>query len=182
MRRAIFLDRDGVINVNKGFVHRPEDLEWMPGAIEGMLRFSQAGFELIVVTNQSGIARGFFSESKYLEFQGLVESRLAAQGVLISRTYYCPHHPQGELVQYKKVCSCRKPEPGMLLRAKQDFNLQLKNSFLFGDSASDMTAAQRAGVGRYFLIRPGGECSGCYETFSSVFDAATFLLPITRCS
>ncbi len=151
-RAAAFLDRDGVINRDNGYVGRWEDFEFLPGAIEGMRLLQQAGYVLIVVTNQSGIARGFYTE---VDFQLLTQrmlQELAYQGVHVTEVYHCPHHPKGAVQELAIECDCRKPAPGMLLRAAQEHGLSMVDSVMIGDKSSDLQAGLAAGVGRKLAI------------------------------
>jgi D-glycero-D-manno-heptose 1,7-bisphosphate phosphatase len=156
MNRAAFLDRDGVINRDHGYVYRWEDFEFMPDALAGMRRLQDAGFKLIVVTNQSGIARGYYSEAQY---QALTERwvRAASEsaGVQVAAVYHCPHHPEGSIPEWRMACECRKPQPGMILRAQREHGLDLPSSVLLGDSPRDLEAAEAAGVARSLLVNEG---------------------------
>ena len=159
LNKALFLDRDGVINVDKGYVHRWVDFEFMPDVIEAMRRFSRAGFKLIVVTNQSGIARGLFTEEQFKILTAKIENHLKRRGVPSIETYYCPHLPDGVIEDYAITCHCRKPAPGLLLQAARDHSLKLSQTALVGDKHSDISAATAAGVGRSFLMVGDRPCS-----------------------
>ena len=150
--KAAFLDRDGVINRDQAYVHRWEDFEFMPGAIEAMRRLQQAGYALVVVTNQSGLARGYYSEEQYQALSVAMRQALAGQGITLAGIYHCPHHPAGVVAPLAVACDCRKPAPGLLLRAAQELQLSLADSLLIGDKASDIEAARAAGVGRAYLV------------------------------
>lgn len=150
--RAAFLDRDGVINRDHGYVHRREEFEFLPGAIAGMRRLVRAGFALIVVTNQSGIARGYYGAADFEALTGWMLNELAQAGAPVLAVYHCPHHPDGVVPGLAKPCNCRKPAPGMLLRARDEHRIDMARSILIGDRESDMAAARAAGVGRAFLI------------------------------
>lgn len=155
MKRAVFLDRDGVINRDHGYVHRWEDFEFVPGVLDAAARLSSDGWTLVVVTNQSGIARGFYSEEAYLALTQQMTEVFARAGAPIAAVYHCPHHPEGRIAALAVDCGCRKPAPGLLLRAQDELGLSLPDSVMVGDKASDLAAASRAGVGRSFLICPG---------------------------
>ena len=151
-RKALFLDRDGVINVNHGYVHTPEQTEWVPG-IFGFCRVAQeVGYALVVVTNQAGIARGYYSEEQFLAYTRWVHEEFQARSILLEATYYCPHHAEAGVGQYQVECECRKPRPGMILRAAYELGLDLRESVLVGDMESDLAAARAAGVASYYLI------------------------------
>lgn len=147
MRRAAFLDRDGVINIDHAYVSRFEDFDFIPGVLEAARRLVEAGFALIIVTNQSGIGRGYYSEEDFHRLDAAVREVFARHGAPITAVYFCPHHPSKALPPWRCVCNCRKPAPGMILQAARDWNIDLSKSMMFGDKASDMQAAQAAGVG-----------------------------------
>jgi len=142
-----------VINIDRGYVSRPEDFEFVPGVLD-LLRAAQTrGLLLVVITNQSGIARGYFTQEDYARLERYMRDRLSAENVQLSAVYACPHHPEGKLPEFAISCSCRKPQPGMIHRAQTDLDLDLANSLLVGDKDSDLQAAKRAGVGRAFLVQ-----------------------------
>lgn len=155
-RPAAFLDRDGVINVDRGYVFRREDFEFVPGVLEGACRLVELGHALVVITNQSGIGRGLYSERDFLALTGWMEGEFAAAGAPLAGVYYCPHHPSEATGAYRIDCACRKPAPGMLLRAASELSLDLGASVLFGDRASDLMAAKAAGVPRRILLATDG--------------------------
>ena len=152
MRRAVFLDRDGVINVDRGYVHRPEDFEFLPGVLDAAARLSSGGWALVVVTNQSGIARALYSEEAYRVLTRHMEQAFIRAGAPLAGVYHCPHHPQGRIPALAIDCACRKPAPGLLLRARDELGLSMAESVLVGDKPSDIEAARRAGVGRAYLL------------------------------
>lgn len=152
-RQAAFLDRDGVINLDRAYVSRWEDFTFVPGAIDAMRRLKKAGYALVVVTNQSGIARGYYSEAQYQALTAAMKQALADAGAAVDAVYHCPHHPKGQLAELAIDCDCRKPAPGMILRAAKDLNLSLADSILVGDKPSDIEAARAAGVGRAYIVQ-----------------------------
>ena len=153
--KAAFLDRDGVINRDLGFVGAWREFEFMPG-VHGALRdLQRLGYELVIVTNQSGIARGYFDEAAYQTLTGRMLEALAAAGVTVRGVYHCPHHPDGIVPGLAVRCDCRKPQPGLLLRAAREHGLDLGSSLLIGDRSSDLEAARRAGVGRAYRVGSG---------------------------
>jgi D-glycero-D-manno-heptose 1,7-bisphosphate phosphatase len=154
-RRAAFLDRDGVLIEDRGFVHKLSEAVFLPGAIEALRQLQQAGYLLVVVTNQSGIARGLFTEDDYQRLTHHLRERLAAEGVRLDCVEYCPHLPDAAVERYRLDCSCRKPQPGMIERAGRALSVDLSASILVGDRPSDVEAGRRAGVGRCFLVRTG---------------------------
>lgn len=160
-RRAAFIDRDGVLNVDRGYVHRVEDFEWLPGAVQALQRLQAAGYALVVVTNQSGIGRGMYTEADLERLHRFVGDDLKRHGVSLAGIYACPHHPQAVLEAYRRDCDCRKPRPGLILRAMADHGLDPGRSCLFGDKASDIEAGRAAGVGRCWLIGSAAAAEAC---------------------
>jgi D-glycero-D-manno-heptose 1,7-bisphosphate phosphatase len=154
LRPAVFFDRDGVLNSDKGYIYRAVDFEWMPGAIEAVRDLNSRGFLVLVVTNQSGVARGYYSEADVAELHGWMNAELAKFEAHIDAFYYCPHLPDGSVEEYRRPCRCRKPLPGLILQAFDEWNIDQERSFLVGDKASDIQAAEAAGV-RGFIF-PGG--------------------------
>lgn len=153
--RAAFIDRDGVLNEERAFVHKIEDFVLLPGAVQALRALQAAGYRTVVVTNQSGIARGLYTEADYQRLTAQVRERLQAEGVRLDAIEYCPHLPDAPLPEYRRVCECRKPAPGMLLRAIRALDIDPTASFLIGDRLSDVQAGRAAGVGRCFLARTG---------------------------
>lgn len=155
-QRAIFLDRDGTINTYKGFLTHVEDFELLPGAAEAIKLINRAGFLAIVVSNQPVIARGECSFETLQSIHNKMDTLLGREGAFLNAIYYCPHHPDsgfaGELPDYKFDCNCRKPKPGLLLKAAHDLNIDLSLSYMIGDSERDVQAGINAGVGQSFLI------------------------------
>lgn len=145
-RAAAFLDRDGVLNVDHGYVHRLDRLDLIAGAAEAVRLLNEAGHLVIVVTNQSGVARGYYEEADVERFNGELARQLAAQGARIDAFYYCPHHPQGSVARYAVRCDCRKPKPGLLEQAAHDFAIDRAKSFLIGDRDGDSEAAAAFGI------------------------------------
>jgi D-glycero-D-manno-heptose 1,7-bisphosphate phosphatase len=141
-----FLDRDGVLNVDKGYVHRPEDLEWVDGAPEAVRLLNEAGYRVIVITNQSGIARGLYNEDALCHFHEHMQARLDEYGAHIDAFYYCPHHPDGRVPQFAVACDCRKPNAGLLEQADRDLPVDKVRSFLVGDKDHDLQAARAFGI------------------------------------
>lgn len=151
--RALFLDRDGVINVEKNYVHRVEDFEFMPGIFALCARARDLGYRLVVITNQAGIGRGFYTEADFQRLTGWMLGEFRARGVELARVYHCPYHPTEGIGPYRRDSFDRKPHPGMLLRARADLGLDLAESVLVGDRSSDIEAGRAASVG--CLIRLG---------------------------
>ena len=156
-RRAVFLDRDGTINVEKDYLHKIEDFEFIPGAPEAIKRLKDAGFLVIVVSNQSGVGRGYFDEHAVEKLHRYVQSELAGHNTSIDAFYFCPHHPEKGIGNYKIVCDCRKGEPGMLLQAAKEYDVDLQKSFMIGDKLADIEAGHRAGCQVLLVLTGYGE-------------------------
>ena len=158
---AVFLDRDGVINVDSGYVGDWDSFVFLPGVIEAMRALCDAGYALVIVTNQSGIGRGFYTEE---DFQVLTErmcNELSRHGVSIAGVYFCPHLPEAALPQYRKTCDCRKPKPGLIHRALEELDIDLTRSVMVGDKNSDMQAALAAGIPQRYQVVSGAPYENC---------------------
>ena len=145
-RPAAFLDRDGVLNVDRGYTHRPEQLEWIAGAPDVTRRLNHAGYYVFVVTNQAGIARGYYDEAAVHRFHDAMQDRLMERGAHIDAFYHCPHHPEGTVRDLAIRCGCRKPNPGMLESAAAEWFIDRQRSFLIGDKDDDVAAARAFGI------------------------------------
>jgi D-glycero-D-manno-heptose 1,7-bisphosphate phosphatase len=156
MRRAAFLDRDGVINVDTGYVHRVEGFEFVPGTLAACRELARRGWLLVVATNQSGLGRGLYTERDFEALTDWMRARFEESGAPLAGVYYCPHHPTDALGGFRIACDCRKPQPGMLLRAARELSLDLASSMLFGDKCEDLLAAQRAGIAHRVLLSKDG--------------------------
>jgi D-glycero-D-manno-heptose 1,7-bisphosphate phosphatase len=152
--RAVFLDRDGTINFEREFLHRAEEFQFIPGAAQAIRLLNEAWYRVIVVTNQSGIARGYFDEATVNRLHRYIDGELIRFGASIDAYYFCPHHPEYSINDNEKTCGCRKPLPGMLLKAAADFSLDLSASFIIGDKLADVQAGLNAGC-RPILVRTG---------------------------
>lgn len=150
-RGAAFLDRDGVINVDTNFAHRSDDIIWIDGVFAAIRKLNDLGFFVFVVTNQSGIARGLYTEQHVHELHTWMASQLNAQGARIDDFAYCPHHPEAEVAAYRQVCACRKPLPGMLQTLIQKWSIEPTRSFMIGDRETDIQAANAANVPGYLF-------------------------------
>ncbi len=140
-RPAAFLDRDGVLNVDSGYIHQIGQLEWISGASEAVRLINEAGFYVFVVTNQSGVARGLYDEAAVARLHAHMQGILQKQGAHIDAFYYCPHHPEGTVKKFAVACGCRKPMPGMLEQAAREWPIDIGRSFLIGDRDADLAAA-----------------------------------------
>jgi D-glycero-D-manno-heptose 1,7-bisphosphate phosphatase len=155
LRPAAFLDRDGVINIERDYVHRIEDFELLPGVVEALAALQRAGHALVVVTNQGGIGLGKYTEADMQTLHDHLRAVLAQTGVRFDGIYHCPHHPRSPNPEMRGPCGCRKPAPGMVLQAARELRLDLARSFLVGDKGADVAAGRAAGVGRNYLVRSG---------------------------
>jgi D-glycero-D-manno-heptose 1,7-bisphosphate phosphatase len=153
-RRAVFLDRDGTINEERDYLWRVEDFVFIPGAPEAIRLLREAGFLVVVVTNQSGIGRGYYDEAALERLHAHMAAELAKAGAGVDAAYFCPHHPRHGQGEYGRECACRKPLPGMLLSAASDLGIDLAGSWVVGDKLSDIEAGQAAGC-RSLLVRTG---------------------------
>lgn len=154
LKPAAFFDRDGVINLDHGYVGTRERFEWVEGAARAIVLCREAGYLVFVVTNQAGVAHGYFDEAAVKALHAYMRESLAAQGALIDDVRYCPHHPRAKRARYRKDCAWRKPGAGMILDLAKSWPLDLKRSFLVGDKESDLEAARAAGI-EGFLYREG---------------------------
>jgi D-glycero-D-manno-heptose 1,7-bisphosphate phosphatase len=151
-RPALFLDRDGVINVDHGYVVDSAQFEWRDGIFDLAKAAHCAGMPVVVVTNQSGIGRGYYTEEQFAALTDWMCARFVSEGAPITAVYHCPYHPEATVPQYRRTHSWRKPAPGMILAARDDLDLDLASSTLVGDQWSDIAAARAAGVGRAILV------------------------------
>lgn len=152
LHKAVFLDRDGVINEDRGYVYKIEDFHFIDGSLQACRRLHELGYKLIIATNQSGIGRGYFTESDYQALNSWMLTRFREQKIPISAVYYCPYHPQHGVGDYRRESPYRKPGPQMLLDAASEHRLDLHHSFLVGDKPSDLVAAREAGIARSYFI------------------------------
>lgn len=152
MNKALFLDRDGIINIDHGYVYKPSEFIFTSDIFELCHRFTEQNYVLVVVTNQSGIARGLYTEEDFETLSYWMKARFQEQGLSIAGVYYCPHHPTKGSDQYRINCACRKPQPGMLLRAAKELDLDLTKSVMLGDKMSDAQAGKQAGTERQILL------------------------------
>lgn len=146
---AVFLDRDGVLNEEKSYISAIEQLTLFPYVKDCIKKIKEKGYYTIVITNQSGVARGMFKEEDLMEMNNYLLKQIDVDAV-----YYCPHHPNGIIEKYTKTCMCRKPEIGLLLRAEKEFNIDMKKSYMIGDRASDITTGKKAGI-KTILLESG---------------------------
>jgi D-glycero-D-manno-heptose 1,7-bisphosphate phosphatase len=147
-KKAVFLDRDGVVNVEKDYAHKIEDFEFLSGVFEAVRAFNRGGYIVVVVTNQSGIGRGYYTSADFEKLTEYMLDRFKEEGCEIAGVYHCPHTPDSD-------CECRKPNPGMLLAAQKELDIDLSASWMIGDKESDIEAALAAGVQKTVLVRSG---------------------------
>ena len=172
--KLVILDRDGVINRERDYLHRVQDFEFVPGAVHGLRELQRDGFLLAVVTNQSGIARGYYTVADYDAVTAHMVAELASRGVALAAIEYCPHLPDATLPEFRCRCTCRKPEPGMVLALAARLRIDLAASILVGDKLSDVQAGRAAGVGRCYMVRSGHALSARdTESSDAVFDDLT---------
>lgn len=151
MNKAIFLDRDGTINVEKNYLYKIEDFEFLPGVIEGLKLLQNAGYILVIITNQSGIGRGYYTENDFDKLNRWMLDYLASKGINIAKVYYCPHLPDAKVEEYKKDCDCRKPGLGLYMQAINDFNIDVNSSYVIGDKIRDCAICLKTGC-KGFLV------------------------------
>jgi D-glycero-D-manno-heptose 1,7-bisphosphate phosphatase len=144
--KVVFLDRDGTINVDRGYLHKIEDFELEKNVVPALLMLQENGFRFIIVTNQSGIGRGLYTEKDFWNFNNHLESELKKHGIQILKTYFSPYHPEKGIGKYKKMTRCRKPNPGMLEQAEKDFSFDNEHSWIIGDKWSDVKTGKNFGV------------------------------------
>ena len=175
MRKALFLDRDGVINIEKHYLHKIEDFEFIPGIIEVMRQYQQEGYALVVVTNQSGIGRGYYTEEDFWKLTEWMKQTLAEQGVIIEGVYFSPYHPEKAIGEYRRESDCRKPGPGMLLQAAEELELDLASSMLLGDKESDVEAGQNAGLAQTIRLLEKGKTKEGSKADVVIYDVRELL-------
>jgi len=159
-RPVVFLDRDGVINQDAGYVHRIGEFRFIDGVFDACQVIRRTGYRLIVITNQAGIARGYYTEEDFHELTRWMLGEFRRHEIEIDDVYYCPHHPVHGLGSYRRDCDCRKPAPGMILRAARERSIDLQHSILVGDKATDIAAGRAAGVGCCILVQTGESVNG----------------------
>ena len=157
MKKVIFLDRDGTINIEKSYLYKWEDFEFEKNAIEGLKELKNLGYEFIVVTNQSGIGRGYYTEEDLISLNNQMVKKLKEYGIEILECFYCPHHPEKGIEKYRVQCDCRKPNPGMLLEGIKKYNVDISKSYMIGDKKGDLEAGKRAGLKSVLVLTGYGK-------------------------
>jgi D-glycero-D-manno-heptose 1,7-bisphosphate phosphatase len=163
-RRAIIMDRDGTVCEEVGYVNHVDRVRLLPRSAAAIRAANEAGFQTVVVTNQAGVARGYFAESLVDEVHDRVRELLAEQGARLDGIYYCPHHPDVGPPAYRKECACRKPSPGMLERARDEMGIDLRTSYMIGDSVKDLGAGHRAGTTNVLVLTGYGKGELTYQS------------------
>ena len=184
MKKVFFLDRDGVIIEDANYLSSPDQVVLCGGTPEAFRKIAEAGYEIIVVSNQSGIARGYFTEQDLAAVEEKIEDCLTQAGApLPLKWYYCPHHKKGSVPEYAVDCDCRKPKPGLLLRAGEEFPIDYEKSFIIGDKLSDLESGFSAGCGKGVLVLTGHgteqelkKLQKPYETAPEILEAVKLLL------
>ena len=150
-RPAVFFDRDGVLNIDHGYTYRQQDFEWMPGAQDAIKYFNDHNYLVFVITNQSGIARGYYTEEDMHALHEFMNKELGAHDAHIDAFYHCPHYPDAQEERYRTTCTCRKPAPGMIEQAFNEWDIKKEQSFLIGDKKSDIQAAETIKMAGYLF-------------------------------
>lgn len=151
-KKALFLDRDGVINYDYGYVYKIEHFKFKENIFEYIKKFKKKNYEIIIITNQAGIAKAKFSYLEYLKLHNYIIKKFKDKNIEVT-IFFCPHHPNAKLKKFKKNCLCRKPKPGMLILASKLLKINLKKSIMIGDKLSDIKAGMRAGIEKNFLVK-----------------------------
>jgi D-glycero-D-manno-heptose 1,7-bisphosphate phosphatase len=190
-RKAIFMDRDGTVCEEVGYVNHVDRILLLPRSAAAIKAANDAGYQTVVVTNQAGVARGYFAESLVDGVHDRVREMLAEQGTRLDGIYYCPHHPEVGPPAYRKDCTCRKPRPGMLERARDEMGIDLDASYMVGDSAKDLGAGQRAGTTNVLVLTGYGKGELEYQSHTwsvrpdhiaaDLQDAVTWILEREAC-
>ena len=175
--KVAFLDRDGVINEEVNYLHQKSEFRYTHRCIEALQILKNEGFQIIIVTNQAGIAKGYFSITQYHSLMRFILNDLLENGINILDVFFCPHHEEGVIPEYSKKCFCRKPKPGLFLNAISKYNINLSESFVVGDKVSDIEAGRAAGLKKLFLVKTGHliEDGGNLEVFENLYSVSLFV-------
>lgn len=170
--KAVFLDRDGVIIKEPPYyIYRPDQLILIPGSADTIKLLNKNGFLVVIVTNQAGVAHGYYSENDVLAFHQLMKKKLEKKGAKIDAIYYCPHHPESKIEKYRVDCNCRKPKPGMLQKAEKELNIDLKRSLMIGDKISDIEAGKSVGCKTIMVLTGHGKEESKFKNIECDFTA-----------
>lgn len=156
MQAAVFLDRDGTIIEDTGYISSPEQVKFLPGSIAAIKQLKDAGYKIIIISNQSGVARGLISEDMLQTIEKLIHRQILNGGAHVDSSYYCPHHPEHGSYPYRQACECRKPHTGLIKKAVKDHDIDLSRSIMVGDHATDIETARRAGIKSVFVMTGHG--------------------------
>lgn len=177
--KIAFLDRDGVINQEIGYLHNIKDFKYTEGCKSALLLLSRIGFKIVIVTNQAGIAKGFYSVAQYYELTAWMLDDLQKSGIVLLECLFCPHHPDGVVDALSIPCNCRKPKSGMLEYVISKYDVDLAQSIMVGDKVSDMEAGENVGIPALYLVKSGHAVSGlddrAFPTYENLFELATDL-------
>lgn len=178
MKKALFLDRDGVINIEKNYVHKIEDFEFVSGIFPLIREAQKYGYSPVVITNQAGIGRGYYSEPDFRVLTEWMLDRFLEEGIRIEKVYHCPYHPEAGIGHYRQESTDRKPNPGMFLRAQRELDLDMSNSILIGDKISDIEAGRRAKVEHLVLLGKAEHVAKDVAIFESLAEIQAFLFSL----
>ncbi len=176
--KALFLDRDGIINVDTGYAHRREEIIFIPGIFELCRHAKEAGYYIIIITNQAGIGRGYYTEQDFNNLMQWMREQFAEQGIHIDDVFYCPHHSEHGLGAYKKTCHARKPQPGMLMKAIEKYTIHPDCSIMLGDKHSDMQAALAARIATRILVSDSTRSEAATAHSPTLTDALKIVHPL----
>lgn len=180
MKKIAFLDRDGVLNKEINYLHKIDDFILIDDSIDALKNLLDLNFELVIITNQAGIAKGIFSEKQYFELTDFYLKKFQKYGIKFLEVLYCPNHPNGKISRYKKDCSMRKPKPGMINIIKEKYEVDLNNSIIVGDKVSDIECGMNAGINNFYLVESGHKISDTnkrkYQTFKNLHSVTLFLM------
>lgn len=182
MNKAVFLDRDGTINVDKNYLYKIEDFEFLPGVIEGLKILQDAGFILIIVTNQSGIGRGYYTEEDFKRLNEWMIKELKKCGVHISKVYYCPHIPNSSVEKYRKKCNCRKPLLGMFENAIADFGISISESWVIGDKVRDCLICEKYDCKGFLVEQVLYDNESLYKEYPKLKDKVSCSRSVLECA
>lgn len=171
MKRAVFLDRDGTINKEVNYLYKKEDFIFIPKTIEAIRIFHELEYKVIVITNQAGVARGYYKKQDVEMLHRYIDKLLISENTYIDAYYYCPHHPEGNVEKYKIKCNCRKPNHGMIDQAVKDFDIDLSKSIIVGDKEIDVKTGKNAGIGKCVLVRSGHIVDEINTVADSIYDS-----------
>ena len=177
--KVAFLDRDGVINEEINYLHKISDFRYVDRSKKALKLLKRKGYEIIVITNQAGIAKGLFTEEEYFELSRYYRQDLYSEGVELLDVLHCPHHPSATVEKYRLACACRKPSPGLIMGAVAKYNIEIEKCILVGDKISDIEAAARAGIQDFYLVESGHKIDiehyGKIKIFKDLYEVAESL-------